>query len=123
MSSPKQHLTEKWIELEPECDYGWYGLIDETLAEIRETIQADPDEDLSELEITKIGNWKGYLKFWIQEPYPMDIRGILEHAKLKSLWTCETCGEDGRVRESKQVVRCRDCAMEQQLRLEKEEMN
>ena len=122
-----KELREKWADVEPECGDGWLGIVDDTLAEIRETVEAeDMDEsgmNLWDVEVKRVATWKGLLKFWIQSPNLGELQPILEHAKLRSLWTCEMCGEDGRMREEKQVVRCRDCAAEQELKLTKEEMN
>jgi len=122
-----RELRERWADVEPECGDGWLDIIDDTLAEIRETVEAeDMDEsgmNLWDVEVKRVATWKGLLKFWIQAPNLGELQSILEHAKLRSLWTCEMCGEDGRMREEKQVVRCRDCATEQELKLTKEEMN
>jgi hypothetical protein len=125
-----KELREKWAEVDPECGEGWFSIIDDTLAEIRETLEAEDPEDpdssgasLGDLDVQRVATWKGLLKFWIKGPDIPELGPILEHAKLRSLWTCEVCGEDGRMREEKQVVRCRDCAVEQELQLIREEMN
>ncbi|WP_407180415.1 hypothetical protein [Bradyrhizobium sp. STM 3562] len=83
----------------PECDAGWYDLLDRLCVRIRAAVQADGGPfKLSQIK-QKYGTLRVYWDGALSPEADAQVEEVIALAEARSAVTCEICGEEGRLRD------------------------
>lgn len=75
-----------------DCDDGWFDIIWKLASEIEVINDSLADEDL--IRAVQVKEKFGGLRFYVSS-YPKNVDELITEAQIKSMETCEICGEPG----------------------------